>query len=341
MPSWIEPMKALLVAGVPEETPRDRWAYEIKWDGVRTLAFAGGGDGQHFKLFSRNHLDATFRYPELAELGKALGRRNAILDGEIIALDPHGNPDFPLLQKRMNVTKPSAVEKAAREIQISFVLFDVLYLDGRDLRSLPWEKRRGHLDSLAPLLPPACRLSPVQLGSKHRNHGGEDMLDVARQKGLEGIVGKRLDSPYEDGLRTGAWVKVKLVGRQELVVAGWVPEVSLDGKVHKDHVGALLLGYYDKSGRAFHMAGAVGTGFTNASSRAMVNRLKPLATSNSPFAEDVAIRKFRAPIQWVKPRIVVEVEYRRWPKGGLMHQAAFKGLRTDKPATDVIRELPT
>lgn len=333
-------MKALLAAGVPTETDHQHWAYEIKWDGVRTLAFH---DGKHFRLFSRNHLEATFRYPELAELGRALGDRSAILDGEIIAIDQHGNPDFPLLQKRMNVTRPSAVEKAAREIQVSFVLFDVLYLDGRDLRSLPFLQRRERLDSLASLLPPACRLSPVQLGARHNNTGGEQMLDVARQKGLEGIIGKKIDSPYQSGLRTGAWVKVKLVQRQELVVAGWVPEVSLDGKLRKDHIGAIILGYYDKpadQGGQLHMAGAVGTGFTDASSRAMVQRLAPLATTQKPFAEDLAIRKFRAPLQWVKPRVVVEVEYRRWPRGGMMHQAAFKGIRTDKAAREVVRELP-
>jgi bifunctional non-homologous end joining protein LigD len=330
-------MKTLLVADVPPETDREHWAYEIKWDGVRTLAFHNGST---FHLFSRNHLEATFRYPELSELGRALGHRSAILDGEIIAVDEKGNPDFPLLQKRMNVTRPSAVEKAAREIEISFIIFDVLYLDGRDLRKTLWEQRRERLETLAPLLPPTCRLSPVQLGSKHKNQGGEEMLDVARQKGLEGIVGKKINALYEAGERSGSWVKIKLVQRQELVIGGWVPEVSLDGQLRRDHIGALILGFYEPGGKRFHLAGAVGTGFTNESSRAMVEKLKPLASDQSPFHEATEIRKFRAPVQWVKPRVVVEVEYRRWPAGGLMHQAAYKGIRTDKPAKDVVRELP-
>jgi len=338
MPMWVEPMKTLLVADVPPETDKDHWAFEIKWDGVRTLAFH---NGKLFRLFSRNHLESTFRYPELAELGRALGHRPAILDGEIIAVDEKGNPDFSTLQKRMNVTRPTAVEKAAREIEISFIIFDVLYLDGRDLRKVLWEQRRERLETLASLLPPMCRLSPVQLGSRHHNHGGEEMLEVARQKGLEGIVGKKIDAIYEAGERSGSWVKIKLVQRQELVIGGWVPEVSQDGKLRLDHIGALILGFYEPGGKRFHLAGAVGTGFTNESSRAMVERLKPLATQESPFHEETEMRKFRADIHWVKPRVVVEVEYRRWPVGGLMHQSAYKGIRTDKSAKDVVRELPT
>jgi bifunctional non-homologous end joining protein LigD len=149
-----------------------------------------------------------------------------------------------------------------------------------------------------------------------------------------------MDSVYEAGSRSGSWIKVKLVQRQELVVAGWVPEVSLDGKIRNDHVGAIILGFYEPGGKKFHLAGAVGTGFTNETSKQMVQRLRPLATKVSPFGDEADIRKFRAKITWVKPEVVVEVEYRRWPRGGLMHQAAFKGVRTDKPARQVVREIP-
>jgi bifunctional non-homologous end joining protein LigD len=334
-PAWVEPMKALLVAEIPHEQ-ESRWVYEIKW----AIAFH---DGKSFKLYSRNHLDATFRYPEIAELGAALGNRTAILDGEIIALDADGNPSFPLLQKRMNVTRPAAVDRAAREIEVSYILFDLLYLDGRDLRGEPWQVRREQLETLAPLLPPACRISPVRLGSEHRGRGGEEMLEIARQKMLEGVVAKKVDSRYEAGERSGSWIKVKLVQRQELVVGGWVPEVSKDGTVRRDQIGAILVGYYEPGGKKFHFAGAVGTGFDAAASRAMVERLKSLSVHQRPFEEQPlarggGIRKFRAPVQWVKPAVVVEVEYRRWPAGGLMHQAAFKGVRTDKPAREVVRE---
>ncbi len=146
----------LLAAHVPANS--HDFAFEIKWDGIRAISFA---DGKTFRILSRNALDATFRYPELAELGEALGHRTAILDGEIIALDPEGNPSFPLLQQRMNVTRPDAVAQAARLIEVRYVLFDVLFLDGRDLRAAPWRERRERLESLAPSLPPAVKLSPA------------------------------------------------------------------------------------------------------------------------------------------------------------------------------------
>lgn len=327
MPAWIDPMKAVLAPGLPHN--QKDYAFEFKWDGVRMLAFH---DDQGLRLLSRNNLDATFRYPELAELGTALGRRTAILDGEIIALDEQGEPSFPLLQTRMNVTRPEAVARAAREVEIAFCLFDVLYLDGHDLRDLPWTERRERLESLSSLLPPACRISPARVGK------GSDMLEVARSKNLEGVMAKRADSVYVSD-RSDAWLKVKLVGRQELVIGGWVPEVSKDGKVRLDHIGAILLGYYDK--KDFHLAGAVGTGFNNQSSAQLVKRLRPLETAKNPFVETTVMRKYRAPVRYVKPQVVVEVEYRRWPEGALMHQAAFKGVREDKPAKDVVRELPT
>jgi bifunctional non-homologous end joining protein LigD len=333
MPTWIDPMKAVLTAHVPSETKG--WAFEIKWDGIRTLAFH---DGKSMRLLSRNALDATFRYPELAELGRALGRRTAILDGEIIALNEKGDPSFPELQKRMNVTTKIAVERAAREVEISYVLFDVLYLDGRNLRDDPFTTRRQKLETLASLLPPACRLSPVRVGG-HKQ--GMDMLAAARDRGLEGIMAKRTDSLYETGRRSSSWLKIKIIQRQELVIGGWVPQMSLDGKLKPDQIGAILLGYHDKpGGEVLHFAGAVGTGFDNQASREMVKRLRPLHIQSSPFHELTEFRRFRAAVQWVRPEVVVEIEYRRWPEGALMHQAAFKGVREDKPAKDVVRELP-
>ncbi|HVX85918.1 MAG TPA: non-homologous end-joining DNA ligase [Phycisphaerae bacterium] len=321
-------MKAVLAPGLPAHL-KD-YAFEFKWDGVRMLAFY---DGKNLRLLSRNNLDATFRYPELHQLGKALGKRTAILDGEIIAIDERGQPSFPLLQTRMNVTRPEAVARAAKAVEIAFCIFDVLYLDGRDLRDLPWTRRREVLESLADLLPPPCRLSPARVGK------GKEMLEVARDKGLEGVMAKRTSSAYLSGERSDAWLKVKLVGRQELVIGGWVPEVSKDGHVRTDHIGAIVLGYYEK--KEFRLAGAVGTGFTDQSSRELVKRLRPLETSVNPFSDVAALRKFRAPLRFVQPQVVVEVEYRRWPDTGLMQQAAFKGVREDKPAKDVVRELPS
>jgi len=279
-------------------------------------------------------LDATFRYPELWELGRALGKRTAILDGEIIAIDTKGNPSFPELQKRMNVTTRSAVERAAKEVHVTFVLFDAIYLDGRDLRQRPWSERREKLEGLSELLTPGYRLSPVIVGGKRE---GEEMLEAARDKQLEGIMAKEVGSFYEAGRRSASWLKVKLVQRQELVVGGWVPEISKDGKVRGEVIGAVLLGYYGGDGR-FHFAGAVGTGFDAKSSAAMVKRLKGIGVKEMPFVEGT-VRRFRAPVQWVKPEVVVEAEYRRWPEGGSMQQAAFKGVREDKSAREVVREV--
>ena len=323
-------MKALLAAHVPANA--NNYAFEIKWDGIRALSFA---DGKTFRILSRSALDGTFRYPELAKLGDALGHRTAILDGEIIALDPDGNPSFPLLQQRMNVTRPDAVAHAARLIEVRYVLFDVLFLDRRDLRAAPWRERRERLESLAPLLPPAVRLSPARVGQ------GKEMLAAATEKGLEGIVAKRIDSEYEAGGRSGSWLKIKLVQRQELIVAGWVPEVGGDGTI-RPAIGSLVLAYYDKAGKLHH-AGNVGTGFNAQASTDMIKRLRPLKTTVNPFGAPLAPGRWRGPrppTQWVTPEVVVEVEYRRWPAGGLMHQSAFKGVRTDKPARDVVREVP-
>ncbi len=168
------------------------------------------------------------------------------------------------------------------------------------------------------------------------------MLAAATDKGLEGIVAKRLDSPYETGQRSRSWLKIKLVQRQELVVAGWVPEVAADGTLRANAIGSLVLSYYDQAGKLHH-AGNVGTGFNAQSSIDLIKRLRQLKTTNNPFGAPLAPGRWRGPrppTQWVKPQLVVEVEYRRWPTGGLMHQSAYKGLRTDKPPRDVIREIP-
>ncbi|MGN6368095.1 MAG: non-homologous end-joining DNA ligase [Phycisphaerae bacterium] len=331
MPGWVEPMMALLAGAVPGHS--HEWAFEFKWDGIRALSFFDGRGG--LKILSRNGNDATFRYPELAGLGKGLGGRSVILDGEIIAVDREGRPSFPTLAKRMHVTRAEAVERMAREVPVQYVLFDCLWLDGEDLRGLGFSERRERLESLKGVLPEAYRLSPVRVGR------GADMLAVATERGLEGIVAKRLTSVYEAGERSGAWLKIKIVQRQEMVVGGWVPEVSGSGEVRRDQVGSLVLGYYDGEGRLRH-AGSVGTGFTEESSREMVKRLRKLETGENPFGVELAVGRWgrKKATRWVRPEVVVEVEYRRWPEGGMMHQTAFKGVREDKKARDVVREEP-
>ena len=170
---------------------------------------------------------------------------------------------------------------------------------------------------------------------------GADMLKVATERGLEGIVAKRLSSIYEAGERSGAWLKIKIVQRQELVVGGWVPEVSGSGEVRSNHVGSLVLGYYDSAGKLKH-AGSVGTGFTDETSAEMVKRLKKLETKENPFGMEAPIGRWgrKKATRWVRPEVVVEVEYRRWPAGGMVQQSAFTGVREDKAAREVVREEP-
>ena len=319
MPRHVPPMLATLSASMPGD--RGAWAYEFKWDGVRAIAYAD--DGQ-FRIESRNLIDITRRYPELEPLGRRLGRRAAVVDGEIVALDPAGNVSFPLLTRRMHVDAPTP--QLIASVPIVYVLFDLLYLDGRLLTAEPYERRRALLAALAPELP-GVRLTPARAGG-----AGGAVLRAAKENGMEGIVAKRLDSRYEPGRRSPLWLKVKLVARQELVIGGWVPEVKDDSRV-----GALLMGYHDAHGQ-LRYAGAVGTGFTTATQRELHHLLSARDRGASPFFDPVTKSGEH---RYVTPNLVAEVEYRRWPDGGLIQQAAFKGLRTDKTARDVVKETAT
>jgi bifunctional non-homologous end joining protein LigD len=306
----------------------EHYTFEIKWDGVRAIA---RWDGKALRLHSRNRLDITPAYPELRTLADALAGHTAVLDGEVVATDDAGRPSFARLQRRMHVREPRAVARLAAEVPVFYVLFDLLYLDGRSLLDEPYTRRRELLESLA-LAGPNWQVTPARVGE------GASMLDAARQNGLEGIVAKRLDSLYEPGRRSPAWLKIKVVQRQEFVVGGWVPQRGEKGP-SGERVGSLLLGYYDCHGGGLHFAGAVGTGLSDATHAALVPLLRRRAQAGSPFVErDVTAG--RAGARFVRPRLVAEVEYRRWPDGGLVQHAAFHGLRSDKDPRNVVRELP-
>jgi bifunctional non-homologous end joining protein LigD len=236
MPERVLPMLARPGKLPPRE---EEWAFEVKWDGVRAIAYAQPG---RLRLESRNLREITDSYPEVRGLIRDLGMHEAVFDGEIVAFDDRGRPSFERLQHRMHVTSAAAVKRLAAKTPVVYAIFDLLYLDGRVLIELPYAERRARLESLE-LGGQAWRVPAAHIGE------GARLSAATREQGLEGIVAKRLDSRYEPGRRPGTWVKIKHTLRQELVIGGWLPG---EGR-RTDRIGALLMGYYD--GREFRYAG--------------------------------------------------------------------------------------
>lgn len=313
-----KPMFAVL-SGLPAD--ESRYAFEFKWDGMRALTI---WDGRNLRIISRNGLDNTHVYPELHALGEALGDRPAVLDGEVCVLDENDRPSFALLQQRMKADRATALRRA-KTLPVQYFLFDVLYLDGKLTLDLPWTRRRALLEEVT-VKGPNWELSPARIGE------GEAMLETARLHHLEGIVAKRVDSIYEPGRRSPSWLKIKIVQRQEFVVGGYTNE---KGTGVRGGLGSLQVGYYDCSAAPkLHYAGGVGSGFSAETHARLLTMLRDRAIKKSPFAERIPGKQ----VNFVRPELVVEVEYRRWPAEGMLQQAAFKGVRTDKPAREVVRE---
>ena len=315
MPETVAPM--LAKAG---RLPADdgRFGYEIKWDGVRAVARVDAG---HVTLTGRNGTDFTPRYPEVRGLGDALGSRRLILDGEVVALDEQGRPSFERLQSRMHLASASAVKRRMRDIPVSYVAFDLLWLEGHSTLALPYRERRRLLAELE-LSGPAWR-APA-----HREGDGRALLDASKQQELEGIVAKRLDSPYEPGRRSGAWIKLKNHAVQDVVVGGYT---TGDGG-RATSLGALCVGVHDE-GRLKY-AGKVGTGFTESTLATVLRELRSLERDDSPFDGRQPPRATR----FVEPRLVARVEFREWTRTGTLRAPAFKGLRDDVDAAEVVRE---
>jgi len=305
----------------------DGWAYELKWDGMRIVARCA--PGAEARLWSANGRDVTPCYPELAGLGPLVGVP-AVLDGEVVVLDDDGQPSFGRLQNRMHVTAPSRQLMARHPVV--YLVFDLLELDGRPLMDLPYTTRRRLLRELVDD-GPVVRVPPSIEGGGRGE--GAALLELARQRGLEGVVAKRLDSRYLPGGRSRDWIKVKVRLHQELVVGGWLPgQGALAG-----HIGSLLVGYHEPGPGAapgpLRFAGAVGSGLTDKHRRLLAPRFRARATS--PFAEVPPLLK---PPSWVEPDVVVEVSYGSWADDGLLRHPVFLGIRDDKEPNDVIRELP-
>jgi bifunctional non-homologous end joining protein LigD len=316
MPERVLPMLAR-TGGLPSDP--EGWSFEVKWDGVRAIAYAQPG---RLRLESRNLNEITDAYPEVRGLLDELGMHEAVLDGEIVAFDEQGKPSFERLQRRMHVTSPSAVKRLMGSVPVVYAIFDLLYLDGHSLIDLPYAERRARLEELD-LGGRAWRVPAAHRGD------GQRLLDATREQGLEGVVAKRLDCRYEPGRRSGGWVKVKNTLRQELVIGGWLPG---EGR-RQTRIGALLVGYYDGSELVY--AGRVGTGFTEATLDDLAARLEPLRREKSPF--DRAPRLPREAV-YVEPRLVADVEFRAWTQDGVLRAPSFKGLRDDKPSAAVVRE---
>jgi bifunctional non-homologous end joining protein LigD len=298
----------------------ENWGYEIKWDGVRLLCFY---DGRSLTRRTRSGTDTTHRYPELHGLARALGGRRAVLDGEVVALGPDGRPSFHALQGRMHLSRTRSLPARMRAAPVTLMVFDVLHLDGASTVHLPYTQRRAVLESLN-LEDEGWQTPPASFG------GGADMLAAAREMALEGIVAKRLDSPYRPGERSPDWIKIKTTLRQEFVIGGWLPFAG-----DRAAVGSLLLGYWEGSGsaRTLRYAGKVGTGFDGPARRALAAGLAALAVPASPFDERVEPGAVHA-----RPCLVAEVEFAEWTPAARVRHARYRGLREDKPAGAVVRE---
>ena len=315
MPEHVLPMMARL-SDLPK---RDRdYGFEVKWDGVRAIAYCEEG---RVRLESRTLRDITRQYPELSKLGRELGSRRAVLDGEIVALDDQGRPDFQRLQPRMHVTSESTIRRRVSDTPVVYMIFDVLWLEGHLTMPLPYTERRKRLEDLD-LNGDNWRTPSYHVGD------GKAMLEASDEQGLEGVVAKRLDSRYEPGSRSAAWLKIKNKLSQELVIGGWLPGEG--GRTNT--LGSLAVGFYEE-GR-LRYAGNVGTGFTQRTLAEVLAELKKRERPDSPFEG----RQPPKGTRFVEPELVAEVEFRGWTKTRTLRQPSFKGLRDDKNARDVIFE---
>lgn len=302
LPEGIVPMLAK-PASLPSDS--DDWAFEIKWDGVRALAFVQGG---RVRLVGRSGLDMTATYPEVRGLGAALGMTECVLDGEIVAFDEAGVPRFERLQQRINITGDARIARLARSVPVSYQAFDLLFLDGRSAMSLPYSDRRRLLEGLQ-LDGPSWATPASHVGA------GEAMLEFTRAHGLEGVVGKRTDSRYEPGRRSGAWVKVKNARRVTLEIGGYT--LGKDGR--SGHIGAVVLGERREDG-TLRCAGKAGSGLTSA----LIDELEATLErrDTSPFDSGTV----PAGTIFVQPVLRAEIEFTEWTASGTLRHPTFKAL---------------
>ena len=319
LPDLVRPMLATPAGELPGDDAA--WAYEFKWDGVRAVLYVEGG---RVRALSRTDRDVTASYPELRGLGEALGSLQAVLDGEIVALDQSGRPSFEALQPRMNPAAPSRVRRLAEAIPVTYMIFDLMHLDGHSALEIPYSERRRLLEDLE-LAGPHWATPPSESG------GGEVVLRAASDAGLEGVVAKRLDSIYRPGRRDPSWVKVKNFRTQSVVIGGWATSQGhLEGAL-----GALLLGVRGPAGLSY--VGRVGSGLGDSERSVLRQRLSVLERDTSPFKSAVP-RSESAGIHWAEPELVGEVRFTEWTKSGRLRQPSWRGLRPDQGPEEVVVE---
>ncbi len=304
-----------MLATLAEDIPRGAgWIFEVKWDGYRAIAKVSGGEAT---LTSRNGNDLTARFPNVAkEVAKAVKTPDAVLDGEVCALDEAGRSSF------------SAMQQGKPGTPLVYYVFDLLEVEGESLADLPLVERRKRLERLLDRRNRSVRLSEAF-------DDGAALLEAAEQQGLEGIVAKRLDSRYTQGKRTRDWLKVKTHGEQEFVIAGFTKGTGR----RASSFGSLVLGYY--RGDELVYAGNVGTGFNSKEIEKLLDKLRPLKRPTSPFPEVPKLPKVRkGDVIWVEPELVCEVVFAEWTHDGRLRAPSYQGLREDKPAEEVRREEP-
>jgi bifunctional non-homologous end joining protein LigD len=312
----VSPMLAQIGQGTPPTGPG--WLYEIKWDGVRAICYIQNG---RVRMVSRNGNVMERQYPELSILPHHIKASTAILDGEIAALDARGLPSFELLQSRINVADASAIATLSRHTPVVIFLFDLLYLNGRDLRGEPLAERKR-------LLKEVLQPDEVIRYSEHFPGSGADLLEAAKAQGLEGIIAKRASSFYESR-RTSDWVKFKLVTTDEFVLCGMI-------KGEREPFGALALGIYDHG--KLKWAGNVGTGFDRKKMDAIHARLAPLATEKCPLEPEKDLPK--KGVIWTRPEVVCEVRFSNWTDDGKLRAPVWIGLRPDIDPLECTRDEP-
>jgi bifunctional non-homologous end joining protein LigD len=316
---FIEPMKARLL----KSAPSGDWIYEIKFDGFRAMAFKSNGD---VRLFSRNEKDFSGKFSAVHDALARLDAHDAIIDGEIVALDARGRSSFQLLQR---------FELGQARPPLFYYAFDLLWLNGKDLTHEPLVRRKLQLEQILKNAPEVIRYSSSL---------GEDaapLLPRIRKLGLEGLIGKRKDSLYEPGRRSGAWIKLKLHQEQEMVIGGYT-----DPEGARRHFAALLIGFHEN--KKLRFAGKVGTGFNKAILKSLHSRLEKIVFDSCPFANlpETRVGHYRQNItaaemkrcHWVRPELVCQVRFSEWTQDGKLRHPVFLGLRGDKDAAEVIRE---